>query len=63
MSDLAAALNACAETIEEYLDSLLPQSDTPEARVVDAMRYAALGGGKRIRPFLLVHSALSLIHI
>lgn len=57
MSDLAAALNACAETIEEYLDSLLPQSDTPEARVVDAMRYAALGGGKRIRPFLLVHSA------
>jgi farnesyl diphosphate synthase len=57
MSDLAAALNACAETIEQYLDRLLPQSDTPEARVVEAMRYAALGGGKRIRPFLLVQSA------
>ncbi|MEX0694920.1 MAG: polyprenyl synthetase family protein [Rhodospirillales bacterium] len=57
MSDLDSALRACAENIEAVLDRLLPKSDMPEARVIDAMRYAALGGGKRIRPFLLTQSA------
>ncbi|MBO6520392.1 MAG: polyprenyl synthetase family protein [Rhodospirillales bacterium] len=57
MSDLASALTACAETVEKCLDRLLPHTETPEARVIDAMRYATLGGGKRIRPFLLVESA------
>lgn len=57
MSDLASALTACAETVEKYLDRLLPHTETPEARVIEAMRYATLGGGKRIRPFLLVESA------
>ena len=57
MSELDSALTACAETVEKYLDRLLPKSEMPEARVIDAMRYATLGGGKRIRPFLLVQSA------
>ena len=26
-------------------------------RLIEAMRYAALGGGKRLRPFLLIESA------
>ena len=39
------------------LDSLLPPVDGPEARVVEAMRYACLNGGKRLRPFLVVSSA------
>jgi farnesyl diphosphate synthase len=57
MSDLESALKACAENIETVLDRLLPKSDMPEARVIDAMRYATLDGGKRIRPFLLTQSA------
>lgn len=57
MSDLDSALSACADSVEKYLDRLLPKSDMPEARVIDAMRYATLGGGKRIRPFLLMQAA------
>lgn len=40
--------------VEKTLDELLSLPDGPEARVVEAMRYAALGGGKRFRPFLSV---------
>ncbi len=57
MSDLQRALKACAERTDATLDGLLPLTDTPEARVVEAMRYASLGAGKRIRPFLVVESA------
>lgn len=57
MSDLKSALAACAENVETVMDRLLPKTDNPEARVVDAMRYASLDGGKRIRPFLVTQSA------
>lgn len=36
------------------LDRLLPAPIGAEAKVIEAMRYACLGGGKRIRPFLVV---------
>ena len=39
------------------LDRLLPEVDGPVGRVVEAMRYSALGGGKRLRPFLVAESA------
>jgi farnesyl diphosphate synthase len=63
LSDLAAAsetafTRALAETaraVETELDRLLP--DAPGDRLRSAMRYAALGGGKRLRPFLAVQSA------
>ncbi len=57
MSDLNNALAACADNVETVMDRLLPITDNPEARVVDAMRYASLDGGKRIRPFLVTQSA------
>lgn len=41
---------------EAALDACLPQSDLAPARLHEAMRYATLGGGKRIRP-LLAHAA------
>ncbi|WP_447779058.1 polyprenyl synthetase family protein [Variovorax boronicumulans] len=37
---------------EHALAALLPASDTLPARLHEALRYAALGGGKRIRPLL-----------
>ncbi len=52
----AALIDIAADT-NSTLDRLLPLPPGPEARVVDAMRYAALDGGKRLRPFLAVSSA------
>ena len=46
----ALAEQACA--IERALDGLLAPATGPEARLLEAMRYATLGGGKRLRGFL-----------
>lgn len=40
---------------EEETESAAPASG--EAKVMEAMRYSALGGGKRLRPFLTVQTA------
>lgn len=44
---------------EQALADLLPRADTLPQRLHQAMRYAVLGGGKRIRP-LLVYAASDL---
>jgi farnesyl diphosphate synthase len=38
--------------MEETLAALLPQSTVPPTHLHQAMRYATLGGGKRVRPML-----------
>jgi len=48
-----------SERVESALDSLLDSAQTTPNRLHEAMRYAAQGGGKRIRP-LLVYAAGSL---
>jgi farnesyl diphosphate synthase len=60
--DFAKRLDKTAEDTEALLARLL--SDTLESdeiarpkRLMDAMRYSSLGGGKRLRPFLVVESA------
>ena len=40
------------ERAESALGRFLPGSDCIPARLHDAMRYATLGGGKRVRPLL-----------
>jgi farnesyl diphosphate synthase len=55
-------LEATARDIEELLDRLLAtapeQGETSRpARLMEAMRYASLGGGKRFRPFLVAECA------
>jgi farnesyl diphosphate synthase len=57
MTDLARAMAALAERLEDVLDRLLPREDTPEHDLTEAMRYAVLDGGKRIRPFLVAQTA------
>ncbi len=42
-----------ADEFEPKLANLLTPTDETPAELVDAMRYAALGGGKRLRPFLV----------
>jgi farnesyl diphosphate synthase len=56
MTDLTYRLSHAAERVRLALDALLPASGGPEARLHDAMRYAALAGGKRLRPFLLIEA-------
>jgi farnesyl diphosphate synthase len=56
-ANLTAALTRVAETVETALDTLLPAVDTAEARLIDAMRYSTLGGGKRMRAFLVMETA------
>jgi len=48
----AERMSSGAELIEQELDRLLPQAGGPGATVAEAMRYATLGGGKRLRPVL-----------
>ena len=57
MSDFSGAMLRAAAIVEEALDILLPKSLNSDTRLHDAMRYATLGGGKRLRPFLVLHSA------
>jgi farnesyl diphosphate synthase len=55
-------LDAAAKDIDNLLDRLLSATPTDgelsrPSRLVEAMRYSSLGGGKRFRPFLVVECA------
>ena len=58
MSDiLKQALAAIQADVDAGFDALLPLPGDARDRLVEAMRYAAIGGGKRIRPLLLTATA------
>ena len=54
---LADALTRIGADVAATFDALLPVPGDARARLYEAMRYAALGGGKRLRPLLLVATA------
>jgi farnesyl diphosphate synthase len=54
--DFQSWMTAVQQRTERALESLLPSADVAPQRLHRAMRYATLGGGKRIRP-LLCHAA------
>ena len=54
---LASLLAETARATEACIDGLIAPVDGREARLIDAMRYATLGGGKRMRAFMVVHAA------
>jgi farnesyl diphosphate synthase len=64
MERFEARLAAVAKEVEQALDAILSQSifepgnvrGSPE-RLRTAMRHAVLGGGKRLRPFLVIETA------
>jgi len=61
-SPFLARLDAVAADTEALLDRLLAATPADgelsrPARLIEAMRYSSLGGGKRFRPFLVVESA------
>ena len=53
-SPLKRAFERVRREVDVTFDALLPVPDDARARLVEAMRYAAIGGGKRVRPLLLV---------
>jgi farnesyl diphosphate synthase len=55
--DLKAALNGIAEDIDRAFDHLLAIPADPRRSLYEAMRHAAIGGGKRMRPLLVRASA------
>src|SRR6267142_4750843 len=62
LSNFAKRLDQTAEDTEALLakllsDELLPDEIVRPKRLVEAMRYSSLGGGKRLRPFLVVESS------
>jgi farnesyl diphosphate synthase len=58
--DFGSKLEACRQAVDAEIANLLGISSaqaTPLSPLVDAMRYATLGGGKRFRPFLVIETA------
>jgi farnesyl diphosphate synthase len=58
---LAPALGQIRAEVDDFLSALLALPPDPRARLYEAMRYAAIGGGKRLRPLLVVASS-ALFH-
>ena len=55
--DVPGALAEQGRIVEQAIDALLPMPVGHEKRLVEAMRYATLGGGKRLRGFLVMEVA------
>jgi farnesyl diphosphate synthase len=55
-AQLARRIAQAADVVTVALDELLPRAEGPEARLTEAMRYAALGPGKRLRPFFALET-------
>jgi farnesyl diphosphate synthase len=54
---LPHAIAAGAAQVDSVLETVLPRPHGRQARVQEAMRYATFAGGKRLRPFLVLHAA------
>jgi farnesyl diphosphate synthase len=62
LTDFTQRLDKTAEDAEALLGELLSDATAADEivrpkRLIEAMRYSSLGGGKRLRPFLVVESA------
>lgn len=56
-TDLESRLASWRRMVETTLEAELPSADTAPATIHGAMRYAVLGGGKRLRPLLAIAAA------
>ncbi len=55
--ELQIEMKRVAEAVEKFIGHLLPETDLAENRLFQAMRHGTLSGGKRLRPFLTMHTA------
>ncbi len=51
---LGRGLHRIQREVDAAFDAILPVPEDARAPLVEAMRYATIGGGKRVRPFLVV---------
>lgn len=51
------ALGEVAKTVNVMMNHVLPVASGPEKKVMEAMKYGVMNGGKRVRPFLVLASA------
>jgi len=56
MDDFRTLLAETADRVTVAMDALLPRATGPESVLLSAMRYAALGPGKRLRPFITIEA-------
>ncbi|PZQ65286.1 MAG: farnesyl-diphosphate synthase [Phenylobacterium zucineum] len=56
MMDLGQRVAEAADLVTVALDELLPRGEGPESRLTEAMRYAVLGPGKRLRTFFALET-------
>lgn len=56
---VAAQLKSYAETVDARLAALLPNIEADPSPLFEAMRYAALGPGKRLRPALCIAACVA----
>ena len=54
---LGDSLTRVQGEVDAVFDAAMPVPSDTRARLVEAMRYAAIGGGKRVRPLLVVSTA------
>lgn len=54
---LQNAMDEIAEAVNLTIERLLPEGEDAESQLFEAMRHGTLGGGKRLRPFLVMQSA------
>ena len=57
MTDIKELITAYASEFNSRLPEFFPLTTAPEGQVVEAMKYAVMNGGKRLRPFLVSESA------
>ena len=61
-TELGPALQALIQRAEQALDACLPNAEQAPVELHRAMRYAVLGGGKRLRPLQVYAAAHALGH-
>ena len=59
-TQLLPEMTAYAKKVEELLSRFFRSGDSKYKRIEEAMRYSALSGGKRIRPYLTMKTAEAL---
>lgn len=60
MQPVTTFLEHCCSTVDTTLANRLNESGSGSQRLLDAMRYSVLGGGKRVRPALCVAAAMAV---
>lgn len=57
MTDIKIILKEFSEKFNSHIEQFFPMPEGPEKRIVEAMKYSVMNGGKRLRPFLVVETA------